>query len=98
MLDRIRRVGHRSARGTWQMEFLAPPPTLAPFARRIDAYAERDTDFARRRELPTGRAVLLFNLGGELRIEDAAGNRFGGEVEWNVRGTTTFFRVPPVAK
>jgi len=48
--------------------------------------------------LPTGRAVLLFNLGGELRIEDAAGNRFGGEVEWNVRGTTTFFRVPPVAK
>jgi len=57
------------------MEFLAPPPTLAPFVRRIKAYAERDTDFVRRRELPTGRAVLLFNFGGELRIEDAAGNR-----------------------
>ena len=59
MLDRIRRVDHRSARGTWQMEFLAPPPTLAPFVRRIKAYAERYTDFVRRRELPTGRAVLL---------------------------------------
>jgi len=80
------------------MEFLVPPPMLAPFVRRIKACAERDTDFVRRRELPTGRAVLLFNFGGELRIEDAAGNRFGGEVEWNVRGTTTFFRVPPVAK
>ena len=57
------------------MEFLAPPRTLAPFVRRINAYTERDTDFARRRELPTGRAVLLFNLGGELRIEDAAGSR-----------------------
>jgi AraC-like DNA-binding protein len=57
------------------MEFLAPPPTLAPFVGRIKAYAERDTDFVRRRELPEGRAVLLFNLGGELRIEDAAGNR-----------------------
>lgn len=75
MLDRIRRVDHRSAHGTWQMEYLAPPPTLAPFVRRIKAYAERDTDFVRRRELPTGRAVLLFNFGGELRIEDAAGNR-----------------------
>ena len=51
------------------MEILAPPPTLAPFVRRIKAYAERDTDFVRRRELPTGRAVLLFNFGGELRIE-----------------------------
>jgi AraC-like DNA-binding protein len=57
------------------MEFLAPPPTLAPFVRRIKAYDERDTDFVRRRELPTSRAVLLFNFGGELRIEDAAGNR-----------------------
>jgi len=57
------------------MEFLAPPPTLAPFVRRIKAYAERDTDFVRRRELPTGRAGLLFNLGGELRIADTAGNR-----------------------
>src|SRR5215471_2782992 len=75
MLDRIRRVDHRSAHSTWQMEFLAPPPTLAPFVRRIKAYAERDTDFVRRRELPTGRAGLLFNLGGELRIADTAGNR-----------------------
>jgi hypothetical protein len=24
--------------------------------------------------------------------------RFGGEVEWNMRRTTTFLRVPPVAK
>jgi hypothetical protein len=39
------------------MEFLAPPPMLAPFVRRIMAYAERDTDFVRRRELPTGRVV-----------------------------------------
>jgi len=75
MLDRIGRVDHRSAQGMWQMQFLTPLPRLAPFVRRINAYAERDTGFARRRELPTGRAVLLFNLVGELQIEDAAGNR-----------------------
>ena len=51
------------------MEFLAPPAPMAPFVRQFNAYAERDTQFVRRRELPTGTAVLVFNLGPELRVE-----------------------------
>lgn len=42
---------------------------MAPFVRQFNAYAEHDTQFARRRELPTGAAVLVFNLGPELRVE-----------------------------
>src|SRR5262249_37929102 len=33
------------------------------------AYDERGTSFRRRRELPDGSAVLIFNLGAELRVE-----------------------------
>jgi hypothetical protein len=36
---------------------------MAPLVRQFNAYAERDTQFVRRRELPTGAAVLGFNLG-----------------------------------
>jgi AraC-like DNA-binding protein len=51
------------------MEFLAPTARLAPFVRRFNAYAERDTQFVRRRELPSGLATLVFNLGRDLRVE-----------------------------
>ena len=44
---------HASQLGSWRMEFLAPSERLAPFVRRFNAYAERDTGFARRRELPS---------------------------------------------
>ena len=51
------------------MSFLAPCAPMSPFVRQINAYAEHNTLFARRRELPSGAAVLIFNLGPELRIE-----------------------------
>jgi AraC-like DNA-binding protein len=57
------------------MAFLAPTDRLAPFVWRFNAYAERDTQFARRRELPQGLATLVFNLGAELRIEHPAETR-----------------------
>lgn len=57
------------------MEFLAPTDRLAPFVRRFNAYAERDTGFARRRELPSCLATLVFNLGYDLRVEHPLGNR-----------------------
>jgi AraC-like DNA-binding protein len=43
--------------------------------RQFNAYAERDTQFVRRRELPTGAAVLGFNLGPELRVEHPLNTR-----------------------
>ncbi len=54
------------------MEFLEPTERLAPFIQRFNAYAERDTGFARRREPPSGLATLVFNLGSELRVEHPA--------------------------
>jgi AraC-like DNA-binding protein len=54
------------------MEFLAPSERLAPFVQRFNAYEERDTGFARRREPPNGLATLVFNLGRELRVEHPA--------------------------
>jgi AraC-like DNA-binding protein len=46
-----------------------------PFVRRFNAYAEHKTGFVRRRELPSGLATMLFNLGQELRIEHPAETR-----------------------
>ena len=67
--SRIVVVEHASQQGAWRMEFLAPTEHLAPFVRRFNAYAERDTGFVRRRELPSGLATLVFNLGQDLRVE-----------------------------
>jgi AraC-like DNA-binding protein len=66
---------HASPLGSWRMEFLAPREPLAPFVRRFNAYAERDTRFARRRELPSRLATLVFNLGSDLRVEHPLGTR-----------------------
>ncbi len=60
---------HASQLGSWRMEFLAPTERLAPFVRRFNAYAERDTGFVRRRELPSCLATLVFNLGYDLSVE-----------------------------
>jgi len=60
---------HASRRGEWRMEFLAPSSRLAPFVRLFDAYAESGTGRLRRREMPSGLATLVFNLGAELRVE-----------------------------
>lgn len=66
---------HASPLGSWRMEFLAPAAPLAPFVRRFNAYAERDTGFLRRRELPSPLATLVFNLGSDLRVEHPLGTR-----------------------
>jgi AraC-like DNA-binding protein len=66
---------HASPLGSWRMELLAPTRSLAPFVRRFNAYFERDTGFARRRELPSRLATLVFNLGHDLRVEHPLGTR-----------------------
>lgn len=72
---RIRTVDHRNAPDTWRMDFLAPSAPLAPFMRRATAYTVQGAGRSRQRELPNGNAVLVFNLGAELRVEDTAGKR-----------------------
>jgi AraC-like DNA-binding protein len=66
---------HASQLGSWRMEFLAPTERLAPFVRRFNAYSERDTGFARRRELPSPLATMVFNLGRDLGVEHPSGTR-----------------------
>jgi AraC-like DNA-binding protein len=72
---RITVVKHASEQGFWRMDFLAPVDRLVPFVRRFNAYAEHETGFVRRRELPSGLATLVFNLGQELRVEHPVGTR-----------------------
>lgn len=55
------------------MDSLAPSARLAPFMRRATAYTVEGAGLTRQRELPNGSAVLVFNLGSELRIEDTTG-------------------------
>jgi AraC-like DNA-binding protein len=71
--SRTKVAEHASEHGSWRMEFLTPTERLAPFVRRFNAYAERDTGFARRRELPSCLATLVFNLGQDLRVEHPPG-------------------------
>ena len=66
---------HASGLGSWRFEFLAPTERLAPFVGRFNAYSERDTGFARRREVPSCLATLVFNLGQDLRVEHPLGTR-----------------------
>lgn len=73
--NRIRTVDHRREPDSWRMDSLAPSTALAPFMRRATAYTVQGTGLSRQRELPNGSAVLVFNLGAELRVEDAAGKR-----------------------
>lgn len=72
---RIAVVEHASEQGSWRIDCLAPTDRLAPFVRRFNAYAEHETGFVRRCELPSGLATMLFNLGQELRVEHPAETR-----------------------
>jgi hypothetical protein len=72
---RIAVVEHASEQGFWRIDCLAPADRLVPFVRRFNVYAEDETGFVRRRELPSGLATLVFNLGQELRVEHPAGTR-----------------------
>ena len=69
----LRVFEHASETGAWRISSLAPNDALAPYAHAFHAYEERDTAFRRRRELPDGSAVLVFNLGEELRVEHSVG-------------------------
>lgn len=75
LANRIRTIDHRYAPDSWRMDSFTPSTTLAPFMRRATAYTVQGTGLSRQRELPNGSAVLVFNLGSELRVEDAAGKR-----------------------
>ena len=68
-MDRLRVSRHDSDAGSWRVACLEPGGSLASYVRAFYAYDERGTSFRRRRELPDGSAVLIFNLGGELRVE-----------------------------
>lgn len=75
LANRIRTIDHRDAPDSWRMDSLAPSMALAPFMRRATAYAVQGSGISRQRELPSGSAVLVFNLGSELRVEDTCGRR-----------------------
>jgi AraC-like DNA-binding protein len=73
LAERIRTIDHRHAPDSWRMDTLAPSARLVPFLRRATAYTVQGAGLSRQRELPNGSAVLVFNLGTELRVEDATG-------------------------
>lgn len=68
-IDRLRVSQRDSEAGSWRVVSLAPGGLLPPYVTTFYAYDESGTSFRRRRELPDGSAVLIFNLGGELRAE-----------------------------
>jgi AraC-like DNA-binding protein len=65
-------VRHESERDRWEMIHGAPDPRLAGYVLGYCSYDERTGSFARRRELPGDRVVLIVNLGPPIRL-------FGGE-------------------
>jgi AraC-like DNA-binding protein len=69
-MDGLRVSEHASDRGAWRIASLAPSGALAAYVRAFNAYDEQGAAF-RRRELPDGLAVLIVNLGQELRVEQA---------------------------
>jgi AraC-like DNA-binding protein len=68
-MDRLSVSEHDSDAGSWRVAHLEPVGLLAPYVGGFYAYDERRTSFHRRRELPDGSAVLIFNLGAELRVD-----------------------------
>ena len=74
-MNGVRTSEHASDNGSWRIANLAPSGALASYVHGFHAYQEQDTTFRRRRELPDGFAVLIFNLGQELRVEHPAGTR-----------------------
>jgi len=60
---------HVSDAGSWRVASLTPSGRLASYIGAFYAYDERGPSFRRRRELPDGAPVLIFNLGEELRVE-----------------------------
>jgi hypothetical protein len=78
-MDGLRVSEHASESGCWRISSLAPIGPTGLHVSAFHAYEERGTAFRRRRELPDGSAVLIFNLGKELRVVDRAGVHAVGE-------------------
>ena len=74
-MDRITISEHDSEAGSWRVARLEPEGSLASHIGAFYAYDECGTSFRRRRELPDGSAVLIFHLGGNLRVEHPTGAR-----------------------
>ena len=74
-MDRVTISEHDSDAGSWRVARLDPEPFLGHYIGGLYAYDERGTSFRRRRELPDGSAVLIFHLGGKLRVEHPLGAR-----------------------
>src|SRR5271165_5302388 len=69
-MDGLRVSEHSSETGCSRIASVAPRGPLAAYVNAFNAYEERGGPF-RRRELPDGFAVLIFNLGSELRVEQS---------------------------
>jgi AraC-like DNA-binding protein len=72
-MDGLRVSEHASENGSWRIASVVPCGALMRYVSVFHAYDERGTAFRRRRELPDGSAVVIFNLGRELRVEQPAG-------------------------
>jgi AraC-like DNA-binding protein len=93
-MDRLRVSEHASNAGAWRIACLEPGGPLASYVCAFYAYDERGTSFRRRRELPDGSAVLIFNLGGELRVEHPRDTRRAfGEGQGFYSGASTTYAV-----
>jgi AraC-like DNA-binding protein len=93
-MDRLRVFQHDSNAGSWRIACLEPTAPLAFYVGAFYAYDERGTSFRRRRELPDGSAVLIFNLDGELRVEHPRHTRrVFGEGQGFYSGASTTYAV-----
>jgi AraC-like DNA-binding protein len=93
-MDGLHVFDHACETGSWRIASRAPTGALAPYAVAFNAYEERNMFFRRRRELPDGSAVLIFNLGKELRVEHPVGAvRAFGEGEGIYSGASATYVV-----
>jgi AraC-like DNA-binding protein len=74
-MDRVTISQHDSEAGSWRVARLEPEHSPDPYIGAFYAYDECGTSFRRRRELPDGSSVLVFHLGGKLRVEHPIGAR-----------------------
>jgi len=93
-MDGLRVSEHASETGCWRIASVAPRGPLAAYVSAFNAYEERGASFRRRRELPDGSAVLVFNLGSELRVElSADARRSFGEGQGFFSGASATYAV-----
>ena len=93
-MDRLKVSRHDSDAGSWRVSHLEPGGSLASYVGAFYAYDEGGGCFQRRRELPDGCAVFIFNLGAELRVEHPRNTRrVFGEGEGFYSGASATYAV-----